>query len=175
MRAIIGLGNPEDQHQKTRHNVGFRVIDILANQLDITLTTSPKLFSLVGKNNDWLLAKPQTYMNNSGQAVQAILHFYKLTPSDLIVIHDDLDIPFGFFKIQKGTGPKAHNGLLSIYEALHSKDFIHVRIGVESREQDRSMPGKNYVLSSFTDEEENRLQTVIGQAVQELLPLSKGN
>ena len=104
-----------------------------------------------------------------------VLNYYKIPTEDLIVIHDDLDIPFGFFKIQKGTGPKAHNGLLSIYEALHSKDFIHVRIGVESREQDRSMPGKNYVLSSFTDEEENRLQTVIGQAVQELLPLSKGN
>lgn len=175
MKVIIGLGNPEDQHQKTRHNVGFRVVDVLAGQLDVSLTNSPKLFSLIGKNDDWLLAKPQTYMNNSGQAVQAILHFYKLSPQDLIVIHDDLDIPFGFFKIQKGTGPKAHNGLLSIYEALGSKDFIHVRIGVESREQERSMPGKNYVLSPFTDEEEDRLQTVISQVIQELLPLSKGS
>jgi PTH1 family peptidyl-tRNA hydrolase len=173
MKAVIGLGNPEPEHLDTRHNVGFRVLDVLAGQLNITLTNNAKLLALIGKNDDWLLAKPQTYMNKSGQAVQAILQFYKLKVSDLIVIHDDLDIPFGFYKIQTGTGPKAHNGLLSIYDALGTKDFTHVRIGVEGRGAERTTPGKNYVLSDFTDEEEGRLQTVIGQVVKELLPLSK--
>jgi PTH1 family peptidyl-tRNA hydrolase len=135
------------------------------------LTNNPKLFAHVVKNNDWLLAKPQTYMNKSGQAVQAVLHYYKLEPADLIVIHDDLDIPFGFFKTQTGTGPKAHNGLLSIYEQLGTKDFTHVRVGIEGRLGKMDVPGKNYVLSPFTSEEAYLLETVIGQVVKELLSL----
>ncbi|HEX9817549.1 MAG TPA: aminoacyl-tRNA hydrolase [Patescibacteria group bacterium] len=172
MKAIIGLGNPESEHQATRHNVGFQVVDALADQLGLTLTNNLKLLAQIGKNKSWLLAKPQTYMNQSGRAVQAILQFYKLSPKDLIVVHDDLDIPFGFYKIQQGTGPKNHNGLLSIYEQLGTKDFTHVRLGIEGRGVAKVMSGKNYVLTPFTDEEAYRLETVIGQVVKDLLPLS---
>lgn len=169
MKAIIGLGNPEEQHAQTRHNVGFRVVDALADRLKITLAYSPKMFAKVGKNTNLVLAKPQTYMNESGQAVQAIMSFFKISAAELLIIHDDLDIPLGSYKIQLGTGPKIHNGLLSIYQALGTKDFTHVRIGVDGRAGDKTLPGKNYVLQPFSNKEETALEKVIEEVTQQLL------
>jgi len=169
MKAIIGLGNPEEKYALTRHNVGFMVVDRFAEELGIVLENSPKLFARAGKNADYLLAQPQNYMNRSGQAVQAVLDFYKLSPADLTIIHDDLDIAFGTYKIQQATGPKAHNGLLSIYEALGTDQFTHVRIGVENRQLDNRLSGKDYVLQAFAPAEIETLQAVIGQVAKELL------
>lgn len=169
MKTIIGLGNPEEQHQLTRHNVGFRVVDTLAKELGMTFSASPKLFSEISKAGDWLLAKPQTYMNGSGQAIQAILNFYKLNPADIIIVHDDLDLPFGTWKSQFGTGPKIHNGLLSVYQSLGTKDFTHLRIGIDNRAGIKNLPGKDYVLQSFSDQEETVVHTVIEEVVQHVL------
>jgi PTH1 family peptidyl-tRNA hydrolase len=169
MKVIVGLGNPEEKFDGTRHNVGFHIVNRLAARLGITLNQSPKLFSMIGKNNDWLLIKPQTYMNESGKAVQAVLAFYKLTPQDLVVIHDDLDIELGKWKQQVGTGPKEHNGLLSIYEQLGTEDFTHLRIGIDSREGDRTLAGKDYVLHPFTLEESRKLGEVTGKVIESLL------
>jgi PTH1 family peptidyl-tRNA hydrolase len=126
------------------------------------------MFSEVAKNTEYILVKPQTFMNDSGKAVQAALHFFKVSPEDLIVVHDDLDIPFGSYKIQKGTGPKAHNGLTSIYLSLGDREFTHVRIGVDNRQGDKSVPPKNYVLQPFSKEEETVLQTVIENVAAQL-------
>lgn len=173
MKAIIGLGNPEEQHVATRHNVGFRVIDALAAQLKIPLSQSAKLFSAVGKSENVVLVKPQTYMNDSGKAVQAVAHFYKLQPEAILVVHDDLDIPLGMTKFQFGTGPKVHNGLLSIYETLGTKEFWHLRIGVDGRSGDKTLPGKTYILQPFSADEETSIQHVIEEAVQKLLPYTR--
>jgi PTH1 family peptidyl-tRNA hydrolase len=170
MKVIIGLGNPEEQYARTRHNVGFRVIDSLADKLGITLTHSPKLFSAVGKDASLILVKPQTYMNDSGRAVQAMMSFYKLSPGEITMVHDDLDIPLGIWKSQIGRGPKIHNGLLSIYQALDTKEFAHVRIGVDNRAGDKAMPGKNYVLQPFSAQEEAVIQPVIEEVTKSLLP-----
>lgn len=170
MKVIVGLGNPGEQYVRTRHNAGFMVLDKLADDLGIALENSPKMFAKVGKDEQYILVQPQTFMNDSGRAVWAVLSFFKLTLADLIVVHDDLDIAFGQYKIQQGVGPKAHNGLLSIYEALGSEDFLHVRIGVEGRTGDRSLPGKAYVLQEFSSEEQAEFPNVIRQVIQELLP-----
>ncbi|KKU18172.1 MAG: Peptidyl-tRNA hydrolase [Candidatus Pacebacteria bacterium GW2011_GWA1_46_10] len=169
MKILIGLGNPGREYQRSRHNVGFRVLELLAKKLDITFTDSPRLFSQVGKLNDWLLVKPKTFVNGSGQAVRAVLNFYKLSPAALTVVHDDLDLPFGTWKSQFGTGPKIHNGLLSIYQALGTRDFTHLRIGVDNRAGKRTMLGKDYVLQPFSSQEERELRVVVEEVVKYLL------
>lgn len=170
MKLIVGLGNPGGEYVFTRHNAGFRVVDELAQQLDISFQTTPKMFAEVAKNTEYIVIKPQTFMNDSGKAVQAALHFFKLHPEDLTVIHDDLDIPFGSYKIQQGTGPKAHNGLTSIYASLGTREFNHIRVGVDGREADTAIPPKNYVLQPFSKEEEVVLKTVIEEIVVRLKP-----
>lgn len=167
---IVGLGNPGKEYEYTRHNVGFRTVDAVAKKLGLSFESSPKLLSAVAKGSDMVLVKPQTFMNASGRAVQAVLQFYKLSPEDLIVVHDDLDIVLGEYKRQMATGPKSHNGLLSIYEALGTQEFTHVRIGVDGRENDRSVPGNAYVLQSFSEVEETQLAEVIREVIDDLCP-----
>lgn len=155
MKLLVGLGNPGSEFEKTRHNAGFMVIDAVAEHLKIQTKWQErtKFWSQVAQTENLLLAKPQTFMNDSGKAVQALLHFYKIANQDLWVIHDDLDLELGKFKIQRGTGPKVHNGLASIYQALGTKDFWHVRVGVDSRQGDRTLPGHVYVLQALKGEE----------------------
>lgn len=168
MKLVVGLGNPGLEYVATRHNAGFRVADELAKQLDISFQYAPKMFSEVAKNTEYVVVKPQTFMNDSGKAVQAVLHFFKLSWEDLVVVHDDLDIPFGSYKIQQGTGPKTHNGLTSIYLSLGTRDFTHVRIGVDNRQGGKTMPPKNYVLQPFLKEEEPVLKTVVENIAAQL-------
>lgn len=165
MKLIVGLGNPGEKYSKNRHNVGFIFVNYLLETFklkqeassmqmhDIGFKKDKYLFSEIAKANNYLFLKPQTFMNKSGDAVKkAILH-YKLKPSQsLIVIHDDLDIPFGKFKIQP-QGPKAHNGLTDIQNKLQTMDFLRVRIGVDNRPQENRMNGEEYVLQNFTNEE----------------------
>lgn len=175
MRVIVGLGNPEDKHSKTRHNVGFMVVDRLQKLKavggNLEFKEEKKFNSLVARRNDLILVKPQTYMNASGEAVSRILNFYKASLGDLWVIHDDLDIRLGDFKIQKGTGPKVHNGVNSVEEKLGSKDFWRVRIGVDNREPEERArsEGSEYVLGKFRSQEEEILQRVIERVVEELV------
>lgn len=168
MQTLIGLGNPDEEYALTRHNVGFRVVDEIAKRLKIKLELNAKFSAEVGKSKDILLVKPQTYMNGSGQSVQAVMNFYKLSVEKLTVIHDDLDLPLGSYKIQFGHGPKEHNGLLSIYEALGTKDFTHARIGIDGRGGDKTLPGKTYVLQKFSGEEEEIIKTVIQTVAEKL-------
>lgn len=107
-------------------------------------------------------------MNRSGQAVQATLHFFNLSSDQLYVVHDDLDIPLGSYKIQRGVGPKQHNGLLSLYEHLGTEDFWHVRIGVDGRGGDRVVPSDHYVLQSFSLEEQDTITRVLTKVCSEL-------
>ena len=136
MKLIVGLGNPGTQYATTRHNVGFQYIDyLITNQL-------------LDKQTKTL--KPDTYMNRSGIAVAKKLNFYKLKPVDLIVIHDDLDLRLGEFKIQLGKGPKLHNGIESIEQLLKTKEFYRVRIGIDNRNPNNRISEESYVLQSFT-------------------------
>ncbi len=177
MTFIIGLGNPGKQYEETRHNVGFATSDAIASKVQSSkYKVQKKLFAEVVKVDDLILAKPTTYMNESGKAVSALLAFYsnnsnsqQLIANSLYVIHDDLDITLGEYKIQFGKGPKIHNGLNSIYQHLGTDQFWHVRIGVDGRGGDRTIAGKNYVLGKFVGEEKRTIDSVIEKATQDLL------
>ncbi len=181
MKYLFGLGNPGKKYQTTRHNVGFLFIDHFVSCHQIPqLHLQKKVHSLVSKSESLLVVKPETYMNNSGQAVRAILDYYSAENisnfdennlSDVFVVHDDLDIVLGKYKIQQGVGPKVHNGLHSIYQHVGSQQFWHVRVGIDARAGDRSIPGEKYVLSSFLEKERAILTAVFIKIEQELLSL----
>jgi PTH1 family peptidyl-tRNA hydrolase len=178
MQLIVGLGNPGSEYVRTRHNVGFKVIDALAVALSTRFSYQKKVHGQLAQKDDIFLLKPETFMNRSGEAVRATLEYFgegKPTTEQLkhvFVIHDDLDIALGKYKIQQGKGPKVHNGLLSITQCLGSELYINVRVGIENRGTDRLLfPGGKYVLAPFTSIEEDKLRQVIPQIVQELLKL----
>ena len=168
MKLIVGLGNPEEKYKSTRHNVGFVVIDSLSEKIeDNDWVKKEKFKAEIIKTPEFILAKPLTYMNESGKAVVRLLSQYKIEPSDLWVIHDDLDIDLGEYKIQKGKGPRLHKGVLSIEKAL-PKDFWRIRVGVENRGQNREIPGEQYVLQKFSNEEEDKLKQVVQEIVNDI-------
>lgn len=174
MKFLFGLGNPGEKYCQSRHNVGFMVIEELAQKLAAgSFTVKDKFASQVAKKGETLLVKPQTYMNQSGQAVRAILDFYQIEVSssltNLYVIHDDLDIELGKYKLQFGKGPKVHHGLQSIYQHLKTDQFWHLRVGIDGRVGDRSMPGEAYVLQNFSPAEKDQLSQTVSQIALELV------
>ncbi len=165
MKIIVGLGNPGRKYERTRHNAGFMVADEVARDLQIAIIQE-KHHALIGRGRleaeAVVLAKPQTYMNESGRAVAAILADAYAAVSDLIVIHDELDLGLGAVRVKIGGGHGGHNGLRSIIEHTGSPDFIRVRIGVG-----RPAPGTDaadYVLSPFIGEERQALPGVVERA-----------
>ncbi|GIK84446.1 MAG: peptidyl-tRNA hydrolase [Patescibacteria group bacterium] len=178
MNIIVGLGNPGSRYELTRHNAGFLILDNLRQVMECPKFTSNKrIFSDVCKVDTSIFIKPQTFMNESGKAVRSALDFYKLLTKgskeggfhNLFVIHDDLDLELGSYKIQYGTGPKGHNGLLSVYQHLGTQNFWHVRVGVDSRQGERSIPPDVYVLEKFAPQELEKVNQVKFDLVKELL------
>ena len=166
MKLVVGLGNPGEAHANNRHNVGFVMVDRLAGE---GAEWESKFEALILKAKDYLLVKPQTFMNRSGEVVAKVANFYKVTTDDLMVVHDDLDIRLGEYKIQKGVGPKVHNGLTSVEERLGTANFWRLRVGVDNRPAGQARgPGDEYVLSDFTAEEKEISDGVIEKAVKEL-------
>ncbi len=153
MKLAIGLGNPGKKYALNRHNVGYMAIDWLKRN---------NLPSRV------ILKKSGVFMNSSGPAVKKLINHFSLDTDNLYIVYDDLDIPLGKFKIQKGIGPKGHKGLNSIYSALNTKDFWHIRIGVDNRTPQDKTPGEDYVLSDFTDEEKLLLNKTFTDLSKEL-------
>lgn len=179
MNILIGLGNPGKEYTYTRHNAGWYVLEQIAQQKnDQPFQMEKKLFSEVNRSSELVLAKPQTFMNDSGKAVQSVLKWFdKKLPEtkdgepyypSLFVVYDDLDLELGKYKIQFGSGPKIHNGLNSIRETLGSNQFWHVRIGVDGRQGDRKLPGHIYVLQRFTDEERKRFEETVKELLKDL-------
>ncbi len=165
MKIIVGLGNPGTKYENTRHNVGFMVIDELARQQNLTWSEDKKCNALVAKGTDYLLVKPQTFMNDSGEAVAALLRYYHLLPrtifgtkkdSDLssivTVVHDELDLPLGKNKVAVNSSSAGHNGVQSIIDHLKTKNFQRIRIGISTEER-KNIPGDKFVLQRFSDEE----------------------
>jgi PTH1 family peptidyl-tRNA hydrolase len=155
MMLIVGLGNPGKQYEKTRHNFGFRVIDLLAG----TDVWEHKYESQFIKTDDLILAKPQTFMNKSGVAVKEILKYYPA--AQLVVIHDELDFPLGSIKIMKNISSAGHNGVQSIMDELGTKDFIRIRLGIDNPEIRGQMPGDDFVLQKFSEQEEQIVNEVL--------------
>lgn len=160
MKLVIGLGNPDNKYAENRHNSGFIIIDELKEAWNFPDFEFSKKFDAeisegVLEGEKIILAKPQTFMNNSGESVQKIISFYKLIPEDIIVIHDDLDINLGEFKISTDCGPAGHNGVQDIIDKIGTQNFKRIRIGIEGAEQrkTRTVPGDVFVLQDFSKEE----------------------
>jgi PTH1 family peptidyl-tRNA hydrolase len=177
MKILIGLGNPEKKYANHRHNVGFIFIDHIYEMLCKESKNELNNFELNNKfrakiiklKNKFILAKPQTYMNLSGIAVKKIKDFYKVNFDSIFIIHDDLDIQLGEFKIQKGKGPKVHNGVSSIEAELGNKNFWRIRIGIENRNKEQKISGNDYVLNNFKLEELNKIKKEIFPKILEKL------
>ncbi|MCL5004013.1 MAG: aminoacyl-tRNA hydrolase [Patescibacteria group bacterium] len=177
MKLIVGLGNPGEKYENTRHNVGFMVVDKIASDFGIKNYGSSKkgkadyAWAEINENKIELL-KPQTFMNESGFSVQyAKKNHPELNNSDVLVIHDDLDISLGSYKLQFGKGPKLHNGVLSVERELSTKDFWRLRVGVEGRIKNSEIriKGEDYVLANFTRKEREILAGLIeGRIVPEI-------
>ena len=162
---IVGLGNPGSRYEGTRHNVGFRAVDLLAEKMGISVDQN-KWNSLIGEGRfagkKIILVKPQTYMNNSGLAVGEILNFYKAYDDNLILIHDDIDIALGTIRVKRHGSSGGHNGIKSILSSIGDGEFPRVKISVGRRPW--KMDLADFVLSKFNDEEKKVIDEEIGAA-----------
>ena len=151
MKLIVGLGNPGPTYQNNRHNIGFLTIDKLLQNFNATNQTNKKFLGELYKSGDILFLKPTTFMNLSGKSVQAVANFYKIKPEDILVIHDEIDLPFGAVRVKKGGGHGGHNGLKSI-DSLITKEYNRLRLGVGKPERKEMVV--SHVLSDFNSEEQ---------------------
>lgn len=173
MKIIVGLGNPGKEYEKTRHNIGWMVLDSFLG--NVQWQENKKLNALIYKHQDYLFVKPTTFMNKSGETVQKILHYYKLNPkilgilrkknndlsNTLLVIHDDLDLDFGTKKIVNNSSSAGHNGVQSIIDNLKTKNFTRLRLGIGNDLLRTQIIPSKFVLQSFNSEERKKLPGLI--------------
>jgi PTH1 family peptidyl-tRNA hydrolase len=165
VHLVVGLGNPGKTYEHTRHNLGFMVVDRLAGTLSITVT-GRRFFNLWGKgdiaDHKVILAKPQTFMNRSGQGVHALMAYFKLTVKDLLVIHDDLDVDFGRIRIVHGGGEGGHRGVQSIHQALGQNRYARVKVGIGRPRFGEAV--EDYVLSPWYEDQRGHIGEIVDSA-----------
>ena len=180
MKLIVGLGNPEKKYDNTRHNIGFMMVDYLYEEW-----LKKENFDLWGRNKKLLadvsagtinnekvmIAKPLTYMNNSGRSVQAMASYFKVEPKDIYILHDELDLTLGNYKIQVGKSSAGHNGVESIINQLGNNDFNRIRIGIGKEDKEKQGPGVKFVLNRFGIMEKLKLRDVKKKLLQEIKEL----
>lgn len=178
MKLIVGLGNPGKEYQRTRHNMGFLVLDALRELIAEAYDASPwelsKKFNaeVSGcsiRGEKIVLAKPMTYMNDSGIAVQLLAHFYRLTRRDLLVVHDDKDLPLGIVKLQDNRGDAGHNGVRSVIEHIGDKDFERLRVGIAQSDPKKMKETSAFVLGKFGVFERKKADAAITAAAERIL------
>ena len=163
MKLVAGLGNPGRRYDGTRHNVGFDVVDLLATRQPAEWAMAPRgIEALVAKYSDTVLAKPLTFMNLSGTAIQGLLQFYKIEPADLIVVVDDVNIELGRLRIRRSGSAGGHNGLKSIIGVLGSDQFARLRIGVGRGDDRRDLA--DHVLAKFGADERAVIAEAVGRS-----------
>lgn len=176
MKLIVGLGNPSKEYEQTRHNAGFWFIDELAWQWKVSLKEDKKYFGEVARvsraeGDVWLL-KPLTFMNLSGKAVGALAQFYKIKPEEILVVHDELDIPCGRIRLKRGGGNGGHNGLKDIQAKLGTADFYRLRLGID-HPGDKALVSA-YVLNKPSAEDKQKVDEAIGKSLQGLPLIMEG-
>lgn len=176
MKLIVGLGNPSKEYEQTRHNAGFWFIDELAWQWKVSLKEDKKYFGEVARvsraeGDVWLL-KPLTFMNLSGKAVGALAQFYKIKPEEILVVHDELDIPCGRIRLKRGGGNGGHNGLKDIQAKLGTADFYRLRLGID-HPGDKALVSA-YVLNKPSAEDKQKIDEAIGKSLQGLPLIMEG-
>ena len=163
IRLVAGLGNPGPEYAATRHNIGFMVVDQLAAQFGSIWEKSSKWDALIAKLGSVFLAKPMTYMNRSGYAVLELVQFYKIQPSEILVVLDDIALPLGRLRLRASGGSGGHNGLESIILQFGTEDIPRLRIGIGEAPQSGSV---DYVLSRFVEEEKPVVRSAIDRATE---------
>jgi len=162
MKLIVGLGNPGKKYDMTRHNVGFRVFQEWSSK---DFSWKNKFDSLLARiNSDTLVALPQNFMNNSGQTVTQIANFYKINPSDIWIVHDDIDLPLGKLRISQDRSSAGHKGVESIIQSMGTQDLVRFRIGILS--DNKEIPTEAYVLQKFGEEEQLEINSAIKKTRQ---------
>lgn len=182
MILIVGLGNPEDHYAKTRHNLGFEVLDKYVKKTgDETWSLDNKFKAEVIKRGDLMFAKPLTFMNKSGMAVKLLTTYYKIPTTDLIIIHDELDLPLGKIKVRLGGAAAGHHGVESIISSLNTDKFIRVRLGIgnlrtkSGEHKGQTISAEKFVLDPFKHSERSQVKHMIKQTLKALdLLLDKG-
>jgi PTH1 family peptidyl-tRNA hydrolase len=176
LRLVVGLGNPGADYSETRHNAGFWFCERLARELGASFTREARYHGFVAKcrptGTDFWLLMPQTFMNRSGQSVQALTHFYRIAPAEMLVVHDELDIPPGQLRLKFGGGLGGHNGLKDITSHLGTQDYWRLRIGI-GHPGDRN-DVVNYVLKPPRKEEAGEIDAAIDRALLAWPLLAKG-
>ncbi len=181
VQTIIGLGNPGDKYIKTRHNVGFVVLNKLAEQHKLTWKENKKFNSHIIKTNKLLLIKPMTYMNNSGRAVSQILSYYKILQKKfgllliknldladtVTIIHDEIDIDLGKYKVSTDSRSAGHRGVQSVINHLKTKNFRRIRIGIKT-DSIKNIPTEKYVLMNFNKKEQTQINNIIQNILNEI-------
>jgi PTH1 family peptidyl-tRNA hydrolase len=178
MKLIVGLGNPGKKYELNRHNIGFLILDGIAHDKNEEFKFfKNSLKSLVIQteieNEKVILLKPQTFMNLSGDSVLEVAHFFKILPEDILVIHDDLDLPFNVIRLKFSGGDGGHNGLKSITKSLGTQNYYRIRVGI-GRPENKLIDISDYVLSDFSKEEEQNLNEITDKAFQAISSFCKG-
>ena len=172
MLLIVGLGNPGTQYENTRHNIGFKVIETLVSDFGANSISKSAFQGELFKAPNTLFLKPTTFMNLSGNSVQAVKNFYKIALEDIIVIHDDIDLPFSALRFKNGGGHGGHNGLRSI-DAMVGKEYTRVRMGVGKPAHKSQVA--DYVLHDFSLEEDNILKGWIRHTSEAVVALKSNS
>ena len=177
IQCIIGLGNPGGKYQDNRHNIGFWFIDELARRHGLSLRPEGKFFGEAGKldlpsGKCWLL-KPMTYMNRSGQSANALARFYRIPPENILVVHDELDLPAGTVRLKQGGGHGGHNGLRDIISTLGSREFWRLRLGIGHPGHRDKVTG--YVLSRPSREDQQALELAVDACADHIDDLLRGD
>lgn len=176
MKLIVGLGNPGKKYENTRHNVGFMVLDTLVHELYAKFSNNKQLKAELSEINidgeKVILAKPDNFMNNSGEVVSAIANKFKLDPSDIWVVYDDASLPFALLRTRLEGSAGGHNGVKSIIASLQAEDFIRLRIGIG--ETPEKIPLEDWVLSKFTKKEQKTLKLIVPKIASTIVEGLKG-
>lgn len=182
-KLLVGLGNPGQKYERTRHNIGFEIIDHLAKAWSVTLADNKRFQGCVGEtravSGDRLIfLKPSTYMNRSGQSVRSVLDWYKLQPSHVLVIYDDMDLPIGKLRMRMSGSAGGHNGMKSIISHLGTQTFPRLRLGISRADGAENQPNRavvGHVLGKFSPDERKVVDAAVdlaGEAIE--FSLGKG-
>ena len=165
MKIVVGLGNPGLKYEFTRHNIGFRIVDSLAQDIEVEFKKVKSYYSLISRgminNHKVILIKPQTFMNLSGRAVSKVVSYYKIPFQDLLIVYDDLNLEFGQVRIRKKGSAGGHKGIESIMQYLNSEDVPRLRIGIGNPLVNFNFDCVSYVLSNFNGDEKDKIKKVI--------------
>ena len=169
MKLVVGLGNPENRYNFTRHNTGFLVLDYYFKVKGLKWSDKPRLGALWGREDDTIFIKPQEFYNNSGQVVAAYMNYYKIPSENVLVICDDFNLEFGMIRYRAAGSAGGNNGLKSIIASIGTDEFPRIRVGTANDELRKRIGDVDFVLSKFTEEEKTMLPDILNETIKRII------